>query len=86
MSNPTPEPTDNQQLPDDKDKVEQYRQLVLEYEKLDEEIDALLTRNKGGTEDMSKDDYQQYKELATRRDEVYNEVKALESTLLNDDV
>ena len=85
MSNPIAEPSNDNELPDDKDQVEQYRQFVLEYEQLDEEIDTLLTRNHGGTEDMSKEDYQHYKTLASRRDEVYNEIKALESTLLNDD-
>jgi hypothetical protein len=85
MSNPTSEPSNDNELPDDKGQVEQYRQFVLEYEQLDEEIDALLERNHGGTEDMSKDDYQHYKALATRRDEVYNDIKALESMLLNDE-
>lgn len=85
MPNPTSEPSNDNELPDDKDQVEKYRQFVLEYEQLDEEIDTLLERNNGGTEDMSKEDYQHYKELAVRRDEVYNEIKALEATLLNDD-
>jgi hypothetical protein len=85
MSNPTSEPSNDHELPDDKGQVEQYRQFVLEYEQLDEEIDTLLERNHGGTEDMSKGDYQHYKELAARRDDVYNEIKALEATLLNDD-
>ena len=85
MPNLTSELSNDNELPDDKDQVEQYRQFVLEYERLDEEIDTLIERNHGGTEDMSKEDYQHYKELAARRDEIYNEIKALESTLLSDD-
>ena len=38
--------------------VQQYRELVLIYEALDEKIDNLITTNGGGTENMSEDDLQ----------------------------
>ncbi len=69
----------------DKARVELYRRLVLEYEQLDETIDNLLTRNKGGTKDMSEADYQHYRELAERRDAVHNQIRVIESMLLPDD-
>ncbi|MCB9436143.1 MAG: hypothetical protein H6673_04010 [Anaerolineales bacterium] len=69
---------------DDKAQVERYRQLVLEYERLDEDIDALLMAHNGGTEDMSPDDYHHYRELAQRRDELYNQIRELESVLFDD--
>lgn len=57
----------------------------MEYEKLDEEIDALLARNRGATENMSDEDFEQYREMAHRRDFVYHQMKALEQQILLDD-
>ncbi len=72
-------------VPGDLGRVQQYQKLVLEYEALDEEIDALLARNRGVTEQMSDDDYERYRELAHHRDFVYNQMKELESQILLDD-
>jgi hypothetical protein len=72
-------------VPGDLDRVQRYQRLVLEYEALDEEIDALLARNRGVTEQMSDEDYERYRELAHHRDYVYNQVKELESQILLDD-
>ncbi|HEX2908251.1 MAG TPA: hypothetical protein VHO69_15375 [Phototrophicaceae bacterium] len=74
-----------EQNPNDLDQVQQYRKLVLEYEALDEEIDALLERNHGATEKMSDEDFEHYRELAFRRDYVYNQMKAMERRILLDD-
>jgi hypothetical protein len=83
MSQP---PSDSpNETPSDKSQVELYQQLVLEYEKLDHQIDALLMRNHGRTEDMSDEDYLEYRELADRRDEIHNQIQALESALLDDE-
>lgn len=71
--------------PNDLDKVQQYRKLVLEYESLDEQIDDLLARNRGATEHMSDEDFELYRELAHRRDYVYNQMKELERQVLLDD-
>ncbi len=65
-------------------KVEQYKQLVLEYEELDEQIDALLTANDGGTETMSDDDYRRYRELRDHRDEIHSQIKRLEIELFDE--
>jgi len=65
--------------------VQRYRQLVLEYEALDEQIDALLVQHNGATEKMSDEDFENYRELAHRRDYVYNQMKALEQLVLGDD-
>lgn len=70
---------------DDKTRVELYQHLVIEYEKLDEQIDALLMRNNGHTESMPDADYRTYRELAERRDEVHNQIQALETKLLDDE-
>lgn len=75
---------DNPQ-PNDINQVQAYRKLVLEYEALDEEIDALLERNHGATENMSDSDFERYRELANHRDYVYNQMKALERQILLDD-
>jgi len=71
--------------PDDMDRIERYRRLVLEYEALDEEIDALLADHKGATENMSDEDFDRYRELAHRRDTLYNQMKTLESQIHLDD-
>ncbi len=69
---------------DDLDQVQAYQKIVLEYEALDEQIDALLAQHHGGTEKMSPEALAQYRDLARRRDEVYNLMKALEQQLLDD--
>lgn len=70
---------------DDKTRVELYQHLVIEYEKLDEQIDHLLMRNNGHTEGMSDADYRAYRELAEQRDEIHNQIQALENKLLDDE-
>lgn len=70
---------------DDKQQVEQYRQIVLEYEALDHEIDVLLMANDGGTEGMTAGDLERYRALAERRDVAYNQLKALERQLFKED-
>jgi len=76
--NPDEKPIDMQQ-------VQRYRQLVLEYEALDGEIDALLVQHHGATEEMSDEDFENYRELAHHRDLVYNQMKELEHLVLGDD-
>ena len=66
-------------------KVQQYRKLVLVYEALDEEIDQLIMANGGHTDKMSPDSIERYRNLARRRDEVQNDMRALEQELQSDD-
>jgi uncharacterized protein YdcH (DUF465 family) len=68
-----------------KDEVMRYQQLVAEYEALDSQIDAWLASNRDGLDKMSVQDKAHYRELARRRDEVLNEMRALEQELLGDD-
>ena len=65
--------------------VQQYRELVLQYEQLDEEIDTLIMANGGGTEHMSTADLNLYRELASHRTEVRNDMRLLEHALEIDD-
>jgi hypothetical protein len=76
---------DSDRKPVDFKQVERYRQLVLEYEALDEQIDALLASHNGATEKMSDEDFESYRNLAHRRDYVYNQMKAMEQLVLGDD-
>lgn len=80
--NPQPSGTPD---PDDLDRVNEYRRVVLEYEALDEEIDELLARHHGATERMSDEDFEHYRELARRRDDIYNQMKALERQILDEE-
>lgn len=67
-------------------KVQKYRTVVLIYEGLHEQINKLIMANGGMTENMSRDDFQRYRELAQKRDEVLNEMRYLETLLLDEDV
>jgi hypothetical protein len=66
------------------DKLQRYREIVLQYEALDEEIDKLIMAADGKPENMSPDDLGRYRNLANRRDELQNEMRWLESQLLDD--
>jgi hypothetical protein len=62
-----------------------YRETVLAYEKINKEISQLLEANDGGTAKMSDEDYLQYRDMARRRDVLYDIMKRLEVQLLGDD-
>ena len=70
---------------DTHDKLERYRAIVLQYEQLDEEIDALIMASNGIPDHMPPEDRARYRDLARRRDEVQNEMRWLESQLMEDD-
>lgn len=67
------------------DKVQSYQNVVLVYERLNGEINQLLTANNGATENMTKEDVARYRELARQRDEALNEMRILEKQLLDED-
>jgi hypothetical protein len=64
--------------------VQAYRKLVLVYEALDAEIDKLIMDHGGHSEDMPPAALVRYRELAHRRDELQNEMRLMEQTLLNE--
>lgn len=66
-------------------KVQTYRKLVLQYEALDAEIDALIMRHGGSSDSMTEADRERYRELARQRDEVQNDMRLLEQELDLDD-
>jgi hypothetical protein len=65
--------------------VQEYRKLVLLYEALDAEIDKLIMTYGGHSEDMPEADFDRYRSLAHRRDELQNDIRATEKRLLGDD-
>jgi hypothetical protein len=65
--------------------IQRYRDLVLAYEQLDEQIDQFLIASGGTTERMSASAVARYREMARRRDELLNEMRALENELQIDD-
>jgi hypothetical protein len=67
------------------DRVQHYRQLVLRYEKIDAEIDALIMASGGMPENMSTADRGRYRELALQRAELQNEMRWWEQQLMDDD-
>jgi isopentenyl phosphate kinase len=67
-------------------RVRRYRSLVLEYEALDEQIDALIMAHGGTSNGMTEADHIAYRRLADQRDDVQNEMRALERELAIDDL
>ncbi len=64
--------------------VERYRAAVLRYEQLHREVNALLQRHNGDSENLSDEARTQYRELARQRDDAMNEMRILEQTLMDD--
>ncbi|GAB4526493.1 MAG: hypothetical protein OHK0046_43330 [Anaerolineae bacterium] len=65
------------------DQVRNYRKIVLIYEALNNKIAELL--HEGGTEHLSAEALDEYRNLARQRDELQNELRWLEQQLLNED-
>ena len=61
--------------------VQKYQTLVLEYEALDKEIDALIMAHGGSSEKMPLEDLERYRDLARKRDDVQGEMHELEMEL-----
>jgi hypothetical protein len=72
--------------PDDtQHSVQFYQVYVMQYEKLDEEIDQLIMDNGGTSDKMPPEALVRYRQLARKRDEVLNEMRRLEKRLNLDD-
>lgn len=67
------------------EQVQYYRKVVLQYEALDKEIDTLIMAHGGTSEQMPPEDLEKYRALARQRDELHNEMRAIEQHLLDDD-
>lgn len=73
------------ELDNTQDKIQRYRQIVLQYEQVDAEIDALIMAADGMPDKMSPADLKRYRDLAHQRDELQNEMRWLESQLLDEE-
>ena len=67
------------------DKIQRYREIVLQYEEIDEEIDALIMASDGMPDKMSPEAKERYRTLAASRDELQNEMRWLERQLLDEE-
>lgn len=74
-------PDDNKNL---LSRIQSYRKVVLIYEGLNKAIHKLLADNDGGTEKMSTEDRERYRQLARQRDELNSEMRFLEQQLLDE--
>jgi len=75
--------TDDSGLLDD---IQRYRQMVLDYEALDEEIDTYIADRGGKKEhEMTPDELVHYRDLSRRRDDLLNEIRLLEHQLKLDE-
>ena len=61
--------------------VQKYQELVLVYEALDKEIDALIMAHGGSSEKMPPEDLARYRDLARKRDDIQGEMHELEMEL-----
>ena len=61
--------------------IQFYQVYVMQYEKLDEEIDQLIMDNGGTSDKMPPEARTRYRQLAHKRDEVLNEMRRLEKRL-----
>jgi hypothetical protein len=68
----------------DSEQAQTYQRLVQEYETLGNQIQDLIRRTGGHTENMSPSDMQIYRQLACLRDDLYNQIKAIEAEWLED--
>lgn len=73
-------------MPDDLNRLQDYRNLVLQYEEANAQINALFQLHQGGTETMTGDELAHYRQLQHRRDELFNEMRVLEQQLLDEDI
>lgn len=64
-------------------RVQSYRNTVLMYEQTHAQISKMVDANRG--DHMSEADLAQYRELARRRDELFNEMLLMEQQLSEDD-
>jgi hypothetical protein len=62
-------------------RVQQYRKIVLLYEALDKEIDDLIMAHGGFADKMPPEALERYRGLARRRDDLQNEMRAMEHEL-----
>lgn len=72
-------------MSNEQEQVQHYKQLVLDYEAVDAKVDALLENNGGHTEKMSASDMQTYRQLASQRNDLFNQIKAIEAGWLADE-
>jgi hypothetical protein len=73
--------------PQDQDpvaRIREYRESVLAYEALDQQIDTFFKSLSGHRDHLSEGEYARYKELAKLRDDAYNRMKGLEQGLLDE--
>jgi hypothetical protein len=73
-----------EKIPDAAARAQEYRESVISYEKLDAEIDALLSSHAGASRNLSDVEYVRYRELVDLRDLAYNRMKTLELSLLDE--
>ncbi|MBK8134383.1 MAG: FAD-binding oxidoreductase [Chloroflexi bacterium] len=74
------------EMPDDlRADLNRYQELVRDYEALDQRIDDLLASYGGNVDQMSGQDKQHYRELFRQRDELLNDMRFLEQTLIDPD-
>jgi hypothetical protein len=66
-------------------RVQEYRKIVLLYEALDKQIDDLIMTYGGVMEKMPPEALTRYRELARQRDDMQNDMRALEQELQIDE-
>ncbi len=63
----------------------QYQQLVEQYEALNDRIQTMLDNVGGDTRKFAPEEFQQYRQIARQRDEIFNEVRVLQQQWMDED-
>jgi len=71
-------------MANESEKALSYQKLVLEYEELGTQIQALLRQYDGYTEKMPDAVLLSYRQLAQGRNDLYNQIKQIEATWLEE--
>ncbi|NJL92760.1 MAG: hypothetical protein HC915_03035 [Anaerolineae bacterium] len=71
-------------MSEEQSRVQRYQALVLRYEQIDAEIDALLEQHGGHSENLSDQDRETYRQLAEQRSDLYNQIKSIEAEWLSE--
>lgn len=65
------------------ERAQAYQNLITRYEAVGQKIQALIDENGGHTENLAPEEMQKYRALAAERDDLYSQLKALESSWLD---
>lgn len=68
----------------EREQAQTYQALVLRYESLGTQIQTLIEKHGGHSENIPPDEMTLYRRLAEQRDDLYGQIKEIETSWLDD--